>query len=226
MNLPNKLSLMRICLVPLFVVAYFLPFSWGAYVAVALFAIAALTDMLDGHIARKYNLVTNLGKLLDPVADKILACAGLLCVVATNPLQYLTYLDIGAFRPDWVVMESHAWAANFGMILLTVGSVLIIFRDFLVSGIRQVAASQGVVVQANFYGKIKTIFLDISLPLLILLQGANFDASHFYSSAGFLPSLFWVIVWWIAVVLFTISVALTVLSGFVYTLQNKKVLAN
>lgn len=224
MNIPNKLSLMRICLVPLFVAAYFLPFSWGAYVAVGLFIIAALTDMLDGRIARKYNMVTNLGKLLDPVADKILACAGLFCVVATNPLQYLVYLD-NAYV-SWTVMESHQWAANFGVILLTVGSVLIIFRDFLVSGIRQIAASQGIVVQANFYGKIKTIFLDISLPLLILLNGANFIARHNVTSMGYVPSLFWVIIWWVAVVLFTISVVLTVLSGVVYTLQNKKVFAN
>lgn len=224
MNLPNKLSLMRICLVPLFVAAYFLPYSWSSYVAVVLFITAALTDMLDGYIARKYNMVTNLGKLLDPVADKILACAGLLCVVATNPLQYLMYLD--SARVSWVVMENHQWAATFGVILLTVGSVLIIFRDFLVSGIRQIAASKGIVVQANFYGKIKTIFLDISLPLLILLNGANFIEKNNVSSIGHVPSLFWAIISWLAVALFTISVALTVLSGVVYTLQNKKVFAD
>ena len=75
MNLPNKLSILRIVMVPLFVVAYFLPFEWTPFVALCIFALAAITDFLDGYIARKYNLVTNLGKLLDPIADKILVCA-------------------------------------------------------------------------------------------------------------------------------------------------------
>ena len=87
MNLPNKLSILRIVMVPLFVVAYFLPFEWTPFVALGIFALAAITDFLDGYIARKYNLVTNLGKLLDPIADKILVCAALFCIaVSIRPL--------------------------------------------------------------------------------------------------------------------------------------------
>ena len=81
MNLPNTLSVLRMCMIPLFVVAYFLSPVW----AVVVFVLAAFTDFLDGYIARKYNMVTDLGKLLDPMADKVLVTAALFCVVGTNP---------------------------------------------------------------------------------------------------------------------------------------------
>ena len=124
MNLPNKLSLLRICMVPLFVVAYFLPFFWGPIVAVVLFILAAATDFLDGYIARKNKMVTDLGKLLDPMADKILVCAALFCVVATNPLKLINY----------------TWGAKFGLILLAAGATVIISRELLISAVRQIAA--------------------------------------------------------------------------------------
>ena len=213
MNLPNRLSLLRICLVPLFIAAYFLPYYWGAFVAVALFVIAAATDFLDGYIARKYNLVTDLGKLLDPIADKILVCAALFCVVATNPLQYLSYLDF-------------TWTANFGVILLAVGATIIISRELLISAVRQIAASKGVVVQANFFGKIKTIFQDISLPMIVLLNGAKIQAAQATSSIEYNASLFWVTWWWATVTLFVVAVVLTILSGVIYLKQNKKVFTN
>ena len=230
MNIPNKLSTLRICMVPLFVVAYFLPFSWGAYVAVGIFILAAFTDFLDGYIARKYNMTTDLGKLLDPIADKILVCAALFCVVATNPLRYLIYLDQG-IGADWIRMNSHAWAEGFGVIFLAVGSAIIISRELLVSAVRQIAASKGVVVQANVFGKIKTIFQDVSLPLLVLLQGPSFDAkqklsSIVYMPSDFTPSLFFTVIWWIAVVVFAISIVLTIVSGVIYLVQNKKVFTN
>lgn len=228
MNLPNKLSTLRICMVPLFVAAYFLSYSWGAFVAVGIFILAAFTDFLDGYIARKYNMTTDLGKLLDPIADKILICSALFCVVATNPLQYLGYLDINGGSAGWILMNNHRWAANFGMIFLAVGAAIIISRELLVSAVRQIAASKGVVVQANVYGKVKTLFQDVSLPLLVLLQGACLDAEKTVASLNYMPlsytpSLFFTIVWWGAVVMFAISIILTVVSGVIYLIQNKKV---
>ena len=213
MTLPNKLSTLRICMVPLFIVAYFLPYNWGAYVAVGIFVLAAFTDFLDGYIARKYNMVSDLGKLLDPIADKVLVCAALFCVVATNPLSYLA--------------NSYVWVVDFGVIFLAVGSTLIISRELLVSAVRQIAASKGVVVQANVYGKIKTVFQDVSLPLIVLLQGATLASCQELESGGSpAPSLFFAVIWWIAVVMFAISIVLTVVSGIIYLIQNKKVFAN
>ena len=230
MNLPNKLSLMRICLVPFFVAAYFLPYYWGAYVAVALFIIASATDFLDGYIARKYKMVTDLGKLLDPIADKVLVCAALFCVVATNPLQYLTLVDYSplvSYRPQsWMLLSDHSWAANFGLLLLVIGAIVIISRELLISAVRQIAASKGVVVQANVFGKIKTIFQDVSLPMLVVCSAENFQAIHHDSSVNFRPTLFWAIWWWASVVLFAVAVILTIVSGIVYLIQNRKVFSN
>ena len=205
MNLPNRLSLMRICLVPLFVVAYFLPYFWGAYVAVGLFIIAAATDFLDGYIARKYKMVTDLGKLLDPIADKILICAALFCVVAKNPLKFSNY----------------AWAADFGVVLLAVGATLIISRELLISAVRQIAASKGVVLQANIYGKIKTILQDICLPMIVFLNAVSLQSQGQHEI-----SFFWVIWWWASVLLFGVAVILTIVSGAIYLVQNKKVFSN
>ena len=209
MNIPNTLSLARICLVPLFVVAYFLPYYWGAIVAVCLFILAAATDFLDGYIARKYNMVTDLGKLLDPIADKVLVCAALFCVVATNPLQYSNY----------------TWATKFGVIFLAVGATVIISRELLISAVRQIAASKGVVVQANLYGKIKTICQDIGLPMLVFLSAASVQMYPETSSVAPL-SLFWTIWWWASVLLFAVAVAFTIVSGVIYLVQNRKVFTN
>ena len=211
MNLPNRLSLMRICLVPFFIAAYFLPFSWGAFVAVGIFIVAAATDFLDGYIARKYNLVTDLGKLLDPIADKILVCAALFCVVATNPLQFI-------FNA-----ENATWGAKFSLILLAVGATVIISRELLISAVRQIAASKGVVVQANVFGKIKTIVQDVSLPMLVTCNFVAFKSTDYTSSVVFEVELFWKIWWWASVVLFGVAVVLTILSGVIYMVQNKKV---
>ena len=224
MTLPNKLSTLRICMVPLFIVAYFLPYYWGAFVAVGIFILAAATDFLDGYIARKYNLVSDLGKLLDPIADKILICAALFCVVATNPLQCLSYLDSG-LKQSWQVLPAHEWSVIFGMVFLAVGSTIIISRELLVSAVRQIAASKGVVVQANVYGKIKTIFQDICLPLIIILNFYVVRNAN-VRSLPYAPSLFGVVIWWIAVVMFAISIVLTVVSGVIYLVQNRKVFAN
>ena len=226
MNLPNKLSLMRICLVPLFVAAYFLPYVWGAYVAVGLFLLAAATDFLDGYIARKYNMVTDLGKLLDPIADKILVCAALFCVVAINPLMYLHYIDVASGLQGWEVVNDHSLAVNFGTILLTVGAIVIISRELLISAVRQIAATKGVVVQANIFGKIKTVFQDISLPMLVLLCSARTQAIKDIAMHNFTPSRFWVVWWWVSLALFAVAVVMTIVSGVIYLIQNKKVFSN
>lgn len=216
MNVPNSLSLTRICLIPLFVAAYFLPYEWGVYAAIAIFLICCFTDFLDGFIARKYNMVTDLGKLLDPIADKILICAALFCVVATNPLQY--------FSNAFVAMPNN-FADNFGLILLTVGSILILARELLISAVRMIAASKGVVVQANIFGKIKTVMQDVSLPLLLLMNAQSFLVdSEFYIEPTSRMKAFDVI-WFVAVIVFGLAVIMTIVSGVIYLIQNRKVFA-
>lgn len=223
MNLPNKLSLARICMIPLFVAAYFLPFRWAPIAAVAIFILAAFTDFLDGHIARKYNLVTDLGKLLDPIADKILVTAALFCVVATNPLGY---------RPPSAVFSDlsgmEGWR-NFTEIFLTVAGVVILARELLISAVRQIAASKGVVVQANIFGKIKTVCQDITLPIICLLYSQKYIVTAFTSSGvHFLSDGLYALleVGNIgAVVLLSLTTLITVLSGVVYLVQNRGVFA-
>lgn len=184
MNLPNKLSVLRIVLVPIMAIVYVLPLPYVEIWAIAIFAIAAFTDFLDGYIARKYNMVTNLGKLLDPIADKLLITFALFIIVEQNILP----IGIGCFC-----------------------GALIIGRELLISMIRQIAASKGTIIQANKYGKIKTIFQDISLPMLMLLgmQG--------------LKGTFWNIFSYISYGMFAIAVLLTIISCLVYMVQNKKV---
>ena len=214
MNVPNSLSLTRICLIPLFVAAYFLPYEWGVYAAIAIFLICCFTDFLDGFIARKYHMVTDLGKLLDPIADKILICAALFCVVATNPLQY--------FCNSIVVMPNN-FAGNFGLILLTVGSILILARELLISAVRQIAASKGIVVQANIFGKIKTVMQDVSLPLLLLMNAQSFLVDiEFYIEPTARMRVFDVI-WFVAVIVFGLAVIMTIVSGVIYLVQNRGV---
>lgn len=225
MNIPNSLSLARICLIPLFIAAYFLPYEWGVYVAIAIFLICCFTDFLDGYIARKYNMVTDLGKLLDPIADKILVCAALFCVVATNPLQYFC---------NSIFEMPVGFASNFGLMLLTVGSILILARELLISAVRMIAASKGIVVQANIFGKIKTIMQDISLPLLILLQAEKYVALSILTPNGYDDQFmvnvdkvglatFFDVVWLIGVIMFGLAIIMTIVSGVIYLVQNRGV---
>lgn len=209
MNLPNKLSLARICLIPLFVVAYFLPYTWAVYVATSIFVLASITDFLDGYIARKYNMVTDLGKLLDPIADKVLVCAALFCVVATNPLGQGTQL---------VAFKTVVNFYQFGQIFLTVGAILIIARELIISVVRQVAAAKSIVLHANIYGKIKTVLQVIALPMIILLKAETFDFTSSIVRPGFFDYL-----WIAAVVFFFLSVVMTIVSGVIYLVQNIKV---
>ncbi len=139
MNLPNKLTILRVILIPFFV-CFLLMDAEGKYfdyIALAIFVVASFTDMLDGMIARKYNLITNFGKFADPLADKLLVCSALVCL-----------LDLGRI-PAWVV-------------------IIIIAREFIISGFRLVASDKGVVIAAGYIGKAKTVFQMIMVILMIL----------------------------------------------------------
>ena len=159
MTLPNKLTMFRIILIPLMVVVAYVPFfseetynigsmSLANFINIIIFAVASATDFLDGAIARKYNLVTNLGKFLDPIADKVLVSTALIIML----------LPIGGM----VILP---WYASIAV-------AVIIARELMISGFRIVAASKGLVLAADKTGKIKTFFQDISI--LVLLIGASF----------------------------------------------------
>lgn len=139
MNLPNKLTLLRIILVPIFVVFMALPseWSWTKWVALGIYIVASITDCLDGYISRKYNMVTKFGKIMDPLADKLLVSSGFVMLAGLNII------------PAWVV-------------------VIIIFRDFFVTSLRMFGADNNSDLAANFSGKIKTVFQLIGVCLAIL----------------------------------------------------------
>ncbi|MFR1833033.1 MAG: CDP-diacylglycerol--glycerol-3-phosphate 3-phosphatidyltransferase [Lachnospiraceae bacterium] len=139
MNLPNKLTVLRVILIPFFVAALMAQGGTNEtmrIVAAVIFIVASLTDLLDGKIARKYNLVTNFGKFMDPLADKLLVCSALIC-----------FIELGQV-PAWMV-------------------ILIISREFIISGFRLVASDNGVVIAASYWGKFKTAFQMIAIVLLI-----------------------------------------------------------
>ena len=178
MNLPNKLTVLRVIMIPFFVAA--LLYDGGAnqnmrYVAAALFIIASLTDMLDGKIARKYNLVTNFGKFMDPLADKLLVCSALICMIELREL------------PAWMV-------------------IIIISREFIISGFRLVASDNGVVIAASYWGKFKTNFQMFMIIMLIIDLGT--------STAVMIENI-----------LIVIATALTIISLVDYLVKNKQVLS-
>ncbi len=145
MNLPNKLTIARIIMIPLFVAVFYLtiiPFNY--IISAGIFVIAAATDFLDGHIARKHNLVTDLGKFLDPIADKVLVSTAL--IVMIMPLG-------GA-----VIMPFYG----------AIAVALILARELIVSGFRMVAASKGMVIAADKVGKVKTFTQDIAIAVLLV----------------------------------------------------------
>lgn len=138
MNLPNKLTILRILLVPFFVFFLLVPSIPGSkWIALAIFIVASLTDLFDGKIARKYNLVTNFGKFMDPLADKILTGAAFICLVANQRIA------------AWIV-------------------IIIISREFVISGFRLVASDNGIVIAASYWGKFKTTFQMIAIIVLIM----------------------------------------------------------
>ncbi len=144
MNLPNRITLVRIFLIPIMVFLYLASFiPYGKLIALAVFILAACTDFLDGMIARKYGLVTNLGKFLDPIADKLLTASALLLVVCDMTLP-----------------------PPYGVIV----AIIILGRELIISAFRQVAATKNFVMAADKWGKVKTIFQDIALPALMFLS--------------------------------------------------------
>lgn len=173
MNLPNKLTMFRVILIPFFVVFMLVDITaYDKWIALAIFIIASLTDLLDGKIARKYNLVTNFGKFMDPLADKLLVCSALICLVALSKI------------PAWIV-------------------IVIIAREFIISGFRLIASDNGVVIAASYWGKFKTTFQMVMICLMI----ADIAAI----------SLVTTIVMWVALVL-------TVVSLVDYLVKNKDVM--
>lgn len=176
MNTPNKLTVARMIIVPFLVV--FLLTGWGGdanrYISLALFVVASVTDWFDGYLARKNNLVTNFGKFMDPLADKLLVCSAMICMIELNRL------------PAWFV-------------------IIIIGREFIISGFRLIAAENGIVIAANYWGKFKTASQMIMIILLIL----HFD--------GIFVTLEQLFIW--------LSLALTIISLITYIWQNKSVLS-
>ena len=176
MNTPNKLTVARMIIVPFLVV--FLLTGWGGdanrYISLALFVGASVTDWFDGYLARKNNLVTNFGKFMDPLADKLLVCSAMICMIELNRL------------PAWFV-------------------IIIIGREFIISGFRLIAAENGIVIAANYWGKFKTVSQMIMIILLLADLGGVFDV---------LAQIF---IW--------LSVALTIISLITYIWQNKKILS-
>lgn len=175
MNLPNKLTMFRVVLIPVFIVILMsglIAEPASRYIAVVIFCVASFTDYLDGHIARKYNLVTNFGKFMDPLADKLLVSAAMICMIELGML------------PAWVV-------------------IIIISREFIITGFRLIAAEGGLVIAASWWGKIKTV-TQMAMIILMLL-GVN------------------KVIGTILVVLATIF---TVVSGVDYIVKNISVLKN
>ena len=175
MNLPNKLTVLRVIMVPFFVFFMLTDVGGAAnkWIALAIFVIASLTDMLDGKIARKYNLVTNFGKFMDPLADKLLVCSALICFVELDKL------------PAWMV-------------------IIIIAREFIISGFRLVASDNGIVIAANYWGKFKTVSQMAMIIVLIADLGGVFDL--------------------IGQILIWLALALTIISLIDYVWTNRQVL--
>lgn len=195
MNLPNILTLSRMVMIPLFALFFYLEFTAHYFVALAVFALAALTDLLDGKIARKYSLVTNLGKFLDPIADKALVATAFILML-TRPESFLFGLG------DWAII-----AAGCGV-------AVIIVREIIVSGFRMVAADAGVVIAADIFGKYKTVMQDLAVA--VLLAGAGI--------AGFTDGMAADIVNCVGLALFAVAVLLTIASGINYIVRNAGVL--
>lgn len=197
MNLPNKLTISRVVMIPLFVALFYIPFAGNYFAALAVFVVAALTDLLDGKIARKYNLVTNLGKFLDPIADKALVSTAII-IMLTVPTFWTAGLG------DW------AWIAAGCCV------ALILCREIIISGFRMVASDEGIVIAADQLGKYKTTAQDIAVVLL--LAAAGFSQFFGYGNTAV------AVVQYTGVAFFALATALTAVSGVNYIVKNKQVL--
>ena len=175
MNLPNKLTILRVILIPFFVVFMLFDITGAAdkWIALVIFCVASLTDMLDGKIARKSNLVTNFGKFMDPLADKLLVCTALICLTSMNRLNVIVVL-------------------------------VIIAREFIISGFRLVASDNGIVIAASYWGKFKTVSQMALIIVLIMDLGGVWNV--------------------VGTVLTWVALLLTVVSLIDYIAKNKQVL--
>ena len=175
MNLPNKLTTLRVIMIPFFVFFMLTDVGGNAnkWICLAIFVVASITDWFDGHLARKNNLVTNFGKFMDPLADKLLVCSALICMIELDRL------------PAWFV-------------------IIIIAREFIISGFRLIAAENGVVIAANYWGKFKTTFQMLMIIVMIMNLGGAFDM--------------------VGTVLMWIALALTIISLVDYIAKNVQVL--
>ena len=198
MNLPNRITLSRIFLIPVFIVVFFLdviPHGYNYIAAAAVFAVASFTDFLDGHIARKRGLVTNLGKFLDPIADKVLVSTALILMLVRGAEIFQVL-----WAQDWVLIAAGCCVA------------VILARELIVSGFRMVAASAGLVLAADKIGKFKTVFQDIAI--LFLLVGAVSFGSE---TAGDVLN-------GIGLAARAVATILTIWSGISYIVRNRAVL--
>lgn len=186
MNLPNKLTMLRIILIPFFVFFMFAEFiPANAFIALGIFIVASLTDMLDGMLARKLHLVTNFGKFMDPLADKLLVVCALLCLLV---------IDGGS-------------AVCPNQLLATIAIMIIVAREFVISGFRLVASDAGIVIAASYWGKFKTATTMVAICLMIAVPEIEVLR---------IP----------AQILFWIAVVLTVVSLVDYIIKNKSVLSD
>lgn len=201
MNLPTRITVARIALIPIFVLIFCLREVFEQYyiLMTIVFIIASCTDFVDGHLARKYNLVTDLGKFLDPIADKILVVAGMIVLLKMN---FIT--SAGEVYP--------VLAPYFGEICV----ILILAREFIIGVFRQLAASKGKVMAADKLGKVKTIVTLIALPMLMLVPFIN---EPWHKAVNWVGVVFLFLGW----TLFGIATILTVVSGFNYIWKNKHV---
>ena len=207
MNLPNKITVCRICLIPLFVFFYMADFvPYGKLIAAILFAGACFTDFLDGNIARKRGLVTNLGKFLDPIADKVLVMAGILLLIACpiSPNVGTTFLS--AIQPYYVGI---------------IAGIIILARELIISAFRQVAATKNVVLAADIYGKVKAVFQFITLIFYFVyafvIEEFYVATSEAWLTANTVLSL-------VGYVLLAITVVMTIVSAWKYVANNIHVL--
>lgn len=209
MNLPNRITLCRIALIPLFVFFFMADFiPYGKLVAALIFATACFTDFLDGHIARSRGLVTNLGKFLDPIADKILVMTGIILVVSLGITPHVGDKIAAIIYPSYVGI---------------IAAIIILAREFIVSAFRQVAAARNIVIAADMYGKVKAVFQFIMLIYYFLYA---FVIEEFYNAnvAGWVTAN--AVLSIVGYVLIAITVILTIVSGWKYISNNKKVLAD
>ncbi len=175
MNLPNKLTVLRVLMIPFFVAFMLMDIipEWDKWIALVLFCVASFTDFLDGYLARKHNLVTNFGKFMDPLADKLLVASAMICLITWGKLE------------AWIV-------------------IIIISREFIISGFRLVASDNGIVIAASYWGKFKTV----AQMVMVMLMIADFG--------GFFGTVEDIVKW--------IAVILTIISLVDYVVKNKKVI--